>query len=80
MFVQGVQMFWMNDQEYIHFQGCCIWWITFMAFNVETQRSHGGVKNDITIVYLSWRRKSHVVEKWTSKNHLCQKLFGDASF
>ncbi len=60
-------MFWMNDQEYILFQGCCIWWITFMAFSLETQRSNGGVRNDITIVYLSWKRKSCVVEKWTSK-------------
>ncbi len=72
-------MFWMNDQEYILFQGCCIWWITFMAFSLETQRNNGGVRNDITIVYLSWKRKSCVVEKWTSKKNLSQYFFGEAS-
>lgn len=48
-----------------------------MAFNLETQRSNGGVKNDITIVYLSSRRKSCVVEKWISKNlsQNCLEMF-----
>ncbi len=49
-----------------------------MAFNFESQRNSGRVKNDITIVYLSWRKKSCVVKKQTSKN-LSQKLFGDVS-